>query len=370
MDAKSGTNLLARVSLAAALLLGCIAGPSSAQNVYKDYVADRCSQYSPFDHQQRGLVYRMHTGHAGLFGNCDDDRQKMVSPYIDWHCRTPDRRLGLRFVNEMFTDIFRKSQRFADGAGACVIDLCHSCRQEPGDCHCQENLASAQQPHLNGVVARKNEYSTASKLRPTPGSYSSNPAATSFAITRQSLTSQVRTIEKSDSLNQNENHSFAFSARNTIQRSSANEPATNPYFRNSNKPSAQLAGSSQTEYSSRKNSLAYYSGIDQEVSRNVAKSEPTSTNQDAATRQGSIDPRFPQQGKLVPEDKFQFVEKEVRNERIQSRKDSVFQLSAGGVYNRPSKQRTAKANPPKPSQDLRSGPQYFQFQQIGGSKYR
>lgn len=112
--------------IAAACLVSTIQSTGMAQNVYKDYVSDKYAQYSPFDHANRGLIYKMQTGHAGWFGKCDDDRQKMVSPYIDWHCRKPDACLPVRFTKDLFADIIKKSDRLRDSAGGCVCGQCKS----------------------------------------------------------------------------------------------------------------------------------------------------------------------------------------------------------------------------------------------------
>ncbi|MDP1561374.1 MAG: hypothetical protein Q8M16_08255 [Pirellulaceae bacterium] len=86
-----------RVLLAAIVLpvVACgflLAGPSNAngQNVYQDYWANRTGSYSPQDPWQKGHVFRTHTGHDGLFYNCDGEEEKRCSPWIRWGNRPCD----------------------------------------------------------------------------------------------------------------------------------------------------------------------------------------------------------------------------------------------------------------------------------------
>lgn len=65
----------------------------SAQNVVQDYIRNAPRQYSPDDPWSTGRVYRNHTGHGGLFYNCDCEEEKRYSPYIYWqseHCQQPE----------------------------------------------------------------------------------------------------------------------------------------------------------------------------------------------------------------------------------------------------------------------------------------
>ena len=152
--------------LAGLLLVVGSAGMINGQNVIRDYVGDRHAQYSPFDHQQRGLVYRMHTGHAGLFGECDDDRQKMISPYIDWHCRKQECSSPGRFVREIFSDMFRKNERLTDGAGACVFGRCQQCNGNSSECNCDSSRhqSMAQRQSIPQRLAPQSQYSNQSRI--------------------------------------------------------------------------------------------------------------------------------------------------------------------------------------------------------------
>lgn len=105
-------------TFALALCLGWTL-PLTAQNVYKDYVRDRNAQYTPVDYVNRGSVYKMQTGHFGAYGHCDEDRLKMESPYIDWHCRTPDCWLPVWYAKDLCRDIFRKQERHQNSVGGC-----------------------------------------------------------------------------------------------------------------------------------------------------------------------------------------------------------------------------------------------------------
>ena len=50
----------------------------------RDYRLDKPFQYQPSDPWYRGKVFNIHTGHYGLFYNCDDEECKRNSPYICW----------------------------------------------------------------------------------------------------------------------------------------------------------------------------------------------------------------------------------------------------------------------------------------------
>jgi hypothetical protein len=118
-----------RLALLATVIVLIPLSPAVAQNVFRDYVLDKNAQYQPTDHWNRGGVYRVQTGHAGFFADCDDDVNKLYSPYISWGCR-PDRKYNL-FV-DMFNDVHRRQQRFLAGAGACATGVCQHCRD--GSC--------------------------------------------------------------------------------------------------------------------------------------------------------------------------------------------------------------------------------------------
>lgn len=61
-----------------------------AQNVYQDYKVNPTGPYSPQDPWQKGRVFRTHTGHDGLFYNCDGEEDKRCSPWIRWGQRPCD----------------------------------------------------------------------------------------------------------------------------------------------------------------------------------------------------------------------------------------------------------------------------------------
>ena len=109
--------------IASGLSLLFLSEQVQAQNVIRDFVLDKHADYQPDDHVNRGGIYRMQTGHAGAFKNCDDDLNKMYSPYINWNCRpgSPPRPLA-NFVS----DFDRKLTRFRDGIGGCPSRLTES----------------------------------------------------------------------------------------------------------------------------------------------------------------------------------------------------------------------------------------------------
>ena len=50
----------------------------------RDYRLEKPFQYQPSDPWYRGKVFNTHTGHYGLFYNCDNEECKRNSPYICW----------------------------------------------------------------------------------------------------------------------------------------------------------------------------------------------------------------------------------------------------------------------------------------------
>lgn len=60
------------------------------QNVYQDYKVNPTGLYSPQDPEEMGRVFRTHTGHDGLFYNCDGEEDKRCSPWVRWGQRPCD----------------------------------------------------------------------------------------------------------------------------------------------------------------------------------------------------------------------------------------------------------------------------------------
>lgn len=136
-------SMLARMKkflfIASGLVLLFLAEQVQAQNVIRDYVLDKHENYQPDDHVNRGLIYRMQTGHAGFFKNCDGDLDKMYSPYINWNCRPGS---PPRPVSNSVRDFDRKLTRFRDGAGGCTI---HSTETRDSDLSAYEVVDEASQ---------------------------------------------------------------------------------------------------------------------------------------------------------------------------------------------------------------------------------
>lgn len=80
----------------------CWAATATAvgQNLYQDYHVNRTGVYSPSDPWVKGHVFRTHTGHDGLFYNCDGEEDKRCSPYIRWSQRPCDDLLSLKRVHQ------------------------------------------------------------------------------------------------------------------------------------------------------------------------------------------------------------------------------------------------------------------------------
>ena len=365
------------VGLTLITLAVCSSG-LTAQNVYKDYNRDEYAQYSALDHQQRGLLYKIHTGHAGIFGDCDDDRQKMISPYIDWHCRKPDCFLGMRFVKEIMSDMFRKNQRLTDGAGACVYGFCEKCKGATGECQCDHQLATHQKP---ARYAHRSDSQRGTGLTP--------------AITLPASRT-VQPIERQLRSEKSANPERSFDATDYFRTATKDTYQSRAYSANqSTRPSApstppRLAPqSSQSLYSS----VDTYRPLDERFKRNTNQRsvyQPNSSRNERATptqyqRQDSNLPsralsdsrsvlsvKYREQKsdkRPVPANSFERFEKTTSPQRpTKSQSSSNFRLSAGGVYTRPNF--NPKTTSPEPAQDQKSDPRYFQFQRIGGSTYR
>ena len=77
----------------------------------------RTTQYAPDDYETRGRIYRLQTGQAGFFGDCDDDRSKRFNEHINWKCAT---HMPFNPLNDLLNDFQRRAQRIRDGQGACA----------------------------------------------------------------------------------------------------------------------------------------------------------------------------------------------------------------------------------------------------------
>jgi len=112
----------------------------SVENFKKDYITDKPYRYSPDDPWERGNVFRMQTGHSGLFRNCDNEEQKRFSPYICWKVHNEPDFPGLRGARAFFSlDLCEVKQRIRDGAGCCAGNC-----GKPGCKRCSRKKASAQ----------------------------------------------------------------------------------------------------------------------------------------------------------------------------------------------------------------------------------
>lgn len=285
-----------------------------SQNVYKDYVQDKHAQYSPFDHANRGLIYKMQTGHAGWFGKCDDDRQKMVSPYIDWHCRKPDACLPVQFTKDLFADIFRKSDRLRDSAGGCA---CGNCQSDDCNGNCQTPIQNAPEIQLgNQNQIAPHQQRIASKpirlLKP-----SAKPSGKSNAgIYGRAVTQQNQTTTKPQQPNSLATQ--AGSSRNYFSGNNQQQQISQP----------------------RSNDPRFANGASGVVPATYQKPQLLKGN-----ARNSADPRF---SLTVPQ------------EELKTQKSATQRL--------PQQSRTSVSS--TPAQGQKADPQHFQFRLIGGSTNR
>jgi hypothetical protein len=111
------------------------------KKAWNDYFGPRPITYSPSDPVNRSYTFNKHTGHAGVYYNCDGEEAKRNSPYICWkphfEADFPEcRGLGAQVKQ----DWDRMRQRICDGAGDC----CNSCQTESG-CQCTECTGTVMQ---------------------------------------------------------------------------------------------------------------------------------------------------------------------------------------------------------------------------------
>jgi hypothetical protein len=110
-------RLIPAVSMFVFLLIAC-SRTSSAQWMTLPGAVQPLENYAAEDFQNRGLLYRMQVGQAGLFRNCDEEPCKRYSPYINWDHRPCQPQY--RLVTDMIGDWNRKVERLMGGAGACA----------------------------------------------------------------------------------------------------------------------------------------------------------------------------------------------------------------------------------------------------------
>lgn len=84
-----------------------------------------CSFYSPSDFYQKGAIYRVQTGQAGLYRLCNDDGLKRYSPYIEWS-EKKNQKPGLVTyqVSSLIKDAQRKIVRWNWGKADCGNGNC------------------------------------------------------------------------------------------------------------------------------------------------------------------------------------------------------------------------------------------------------
>lgn len=100
--------------------------------VRADFGSNTQIQYAPDDPSTRSRLFKLQTGQAGAFYNCDGEEDKRNSPYICWKTGHGDRfHRTLWDVLNWKKDKVEIAQRICDGAGACCSGggSCTSCQQ-------------------------------------------------------------------------------------------------------------------------------------------------------------------------------------------------------------------------------------------------
>jgi hypothetical protein len=108
---------------------GISGGSALGQTFLQDYVWNRPGVFAPCDPWEKGAVFRTHTGHDGLFYNCDGEEEKRCSPYIYWPERPCDDLLSFRRIRCEWKGTIEDAKDRVR-MGACVED-CYS-RWRPG----------------------------------------------------------------------------------------------------------------------------------------------------------------------------------------------------------------------------------------------
>jgi len=81
--------------------------------------------YSPSDFYDRGVIFRVQTGQAGLYRLCNDDGLKRYSPYIEWSQINKQKPSLLVYeVSSVLKDAQRKVIRWNWGKAACGNGNC------------------------------------------------------------------------------------------------------------------------------------------------------------------------------------------------------------------------------------------------------
>lgn len=130
-----------RMALVALLLVVGLNQVAEAQltQIRRDY--RQPMTYSPADPFSKGLVYRLQTGQAGKYFNCDGEEEKRYSPYIYWttvcnhtHPKT--------YCSVLLRDLHEVKERVR--AGSCrggQYCTCGECQQRRGSQYLAENGA-------------------------------------------------------------------------------------------------------------------------------------------------------------------------------------------------------------------------------------
>ena len=274
--------------------------------------------------------------------------------------------------------MFRKNQRLTDGAGNCVRGCCDHCKQPGNQCQC--DLAP---PAPVGQVSTPPEYSRPTFQQPIGSlpyrSIDRRPVSSAGQLVPPTV-AQLRSESRRPEIG-------------TLSAGNGNrQPATTAHSLTAREPSAParipaIAPGYDSVYD--RHRATPVQNYPPKPVRNVGISTaPRWTNshrqpvRSGQANPGTTDPRFQSSGKRTPQDRFARQESQLagngvsqpRGGRPQSAKNSAFLLSGGKVYPRTaSREAVRKApdpTPRAPAQDQRVDPQYFQFQQIGGSTYR
>lgn len=143
------------------LLIGWIALAATTtqgqeiRKTLRDYRWDHPFVYQPSDPFVRSKTFQRHTGHYGLFYNCDNEECKRYSPHICWKTHWEnDFPNWMRPFERLRHEWCQTKQRITDGAGMCAGVRgcqCQNCQMaesmHPTGCGC-DHCAQAPAPEV------------------------------------------------------------------------------------------------------------------------------------------------------------------------------------------------------------------------------
>lgn len=136
--------MITRISAALSVIVFAMLGQHvDAQNVIRDYVKEYPVHYQPSDPWVRGVVFRNHIGHGGLFYNCDQQECKRNNPHITWNTQPYQcfpRRPIRTTINQQVCEVKQRILWGGSGCFSCETPACAQGCNQCGTCQsCQHS---------------------------------------------------------------------------------------------------------------------------------------------------------------------------------------------------------------------------------------